>query len=467
MGLRVGGITFSGIASGLPTDEIIDKLLDLERRPIDLLENQKADFETRLGIYQDLNTKILSLSSALGKIDNVSSKTLSDIAAGQPSEQSPFEEFKQFTAASSDEDVLTATASSAARPGSISIRVDTVASGQRDISTQSFTNLTDTVGTGNFRLTVAGTDTDITVDATNNTVSGLVGAINDSAADVTAFAMNDGSATPYKIMIMSNQTGATQAVSYTIDPGISLSFVTTQSPTNAAIVIDPGANQISAASTTNTFASVLPGLTFEVKQTSATVQTIDVDEDQDKIVENIQAVVSAYNDIMDVINEQAKVDPTTNRGGPLLGDSTLLGLQRRLSGVVASSIGTGNITSAALIGIELDSEGKLSVDETKLKSNAASSLDDVAEFFAGVNSFADQMGTIAFVYSTTDGLLDAKINGTTDSIADLESEINDAEDRLGVIEENLVRQFTTLETQISRIQAQGNFLNQFLLSQVT
>ena len=42
MGLRIGGITFSGISSGFPTDEIIEQLLELEQRPIDLLEGRKG-----------------------------------------------------------------------------------------------------------------------------------------------------------------------------------------------------------------------------------------------------------------------------------------------------------------------------------------------------------------------------------------------------------------------------------------
>ena len=75
MGLRsgsiTGSITFGGIASGFPTNEIIDQVLELEQRPIDLLEGQKTDFEEKLAILQDLNTKTLSFRNALRDLDNM------------------------------------------------------------------------------------------------------------------------------------------------------------------------------------------------------------------------------------------------------------------------------------------------------------------------------------------------------------------------------------------------------------
>jgi flagellar capping protein FliD len=81
-----------------------------------------------------------------------------------------------------------------------------------------------------------------------------------------------------------------------------------------------------------------------------------------------------------------------------------------------------------------------------------------------VGSFADQLRTIADTYTdTVDGALVARINGTSRSIDDLGKSISDAEDRLERIEEGLVLQFAALERTIAGIQAQANFLSQFLL----
>ena len=98
MGLRIGGITFSGIASGFPTDEIIEQLLELEQRPIDLLEGRKASFEEKLAIFQDLNTRTLTLRDALRKLDNMN-------LLG--TDLSVEEEFRRYAATSSNSTIVT------------------------------------------------------------------------------------------------------------------------------------------------------------------------------------------------------------------------------------------------------------------------------------------------------------------------------------------------------------------------
>jgi flagellar hook-associated protein 2 len=466
MGLRTGSvtgsITFGGLSSGIPTNEIIDQLLELQRRPINLLEGQKEDFQAKLSILQDLNTKTLSLRTALRNLDNMTNVRLS-------SSLSATEEFSKFEAASSDATIASATAGSGAAKGSIAIQVDRLASQEREVS-QGYTDLTDTVGTGNFRITVGSTVTDIAVDSSNDELEQFVAAINDSDADVRAFIMNDGSSTPYRIVIEGNQSGDSQtldlAAGTTLSGGTATpSFTETQAAQSARLYLDPGVDQVEVLSTTNTFTDVIPGVTIEAHKVDAATVTIDVDEDTDAIVDAISGFVTTYNDIVSIIGEQADVDPTTNRGGPLIGDSTLITLKRQLSSVIASEIGSGTITSAIQIGIELDASGELSIDEDKLRSKLSSDFDDVRSFFAGSGSFADQLRVIADTFvDPVGGALVTRIQGVNDTIADLDESIADAEERLDTVEQELIRQFAALERIISDLQQQGLFLNQFLLA---
>ena len=140
MGLRSGSITFGGISSGLPTGEIIDQLLVLERRPIDLLEGQKESFEEKLEILQELNTKTKGFRDKLRGLDNLTNVL-------QSTSPSATEEFSKFTATSSDETIATATASAKALPGKVLMRVTQLAAAEREVS-QGYTNLTDTVAPG-------------------------------------------------------------------------------------------------------------------------------------------------------------------------------------------------------------------------------------------------------------------------------------------------------------------------------
>jgi flagellar hook-associated protein 2 len=241
-------------------------------------------------------------------------------------------------------------------------------------------------------------------------------------------------------------------------------FNETQNAQDAILILDPGANQIQVQNSSNTFTDVIQGITMEaVSDESSSTISIQVEEDEEAMVAAIQDLVAAYNEVTSLIQEQAEVDTETNRGGPLMGDSTLASLQRQLASVIVSVIGEGEIVSAAAIGISTTTDGSLSVNEEKLREKLSESFDDVASFFAGPGSLADQLRVVADTYvDTVDGLLVTRIEGTNASISDLDEQIERAEDRLTTFEENLVRQFAALESAISGLQQQSTFLSQYL-----
>ncbi len=481
MGLRTGSltgsITFGGIASGIPTNEIIDQLLQLERRPIDLLEGQKEDFEGKLSILQDLNTKTLALRDALRNLDNMTN-------AGTESFE---EEFKQTTttttANSSHDDRARVTATGSAESLTMIMEVEALARNDRHVST-GFSAPTDTITNGTFSVTVNGVTTTLEVDGTNNvivngvdtgiitsapndTLTGFVEAINASGANLRSFIVDTGlGGNPYRVYI-EGDTGASEQITFGDD--LSLNFTQQQDAQDARLALDPGAGEIDISGPTNVFTDIIQGVSIEALQAGGQDITLNVTTqtvtNADAIVSAIQDVVSAYNDVVSIISDQAKVDPTSNRGGPLIGDSTLVTLKRQLSSIIASQIGSGNIDASSQIGIELDENGVLKLDESKLRSELLSSLDDVKSFFAGSGSFADQLRAVADTFvDPVDGALVTRIQGTTDSIAGLVSNIANAEERLIRVEENLVRQFSALERLVSNLQLQALFLNQFLLA---
>ena len=461
MGLRVGNITFGGISSGLPTEDIIQQLLTLERRPIDVLQQRRDDFTNRLEILQNLNTNTRTLRDRLRELDNLG--LLGTTTSAE-------EEFSQFTASSSDETVLTASASGLAAPVSLNVRVSALAAAERQVS-QTFSSLSDSVGTGTFSVQIgSGTTQDITI--TDGTLEGFVSAINDADVGVTASIIDDGSDTsPFRILIQSDSTGADNSLTLTtsgLSGGTEPTFSQTQAAADAEIILDPdGGSPITINSSTNTFSDLLTGLSLTVRDVSAsgTSERITVAADTDRIVTAIQDVVSAFNDVISIIQEQFDVDPTTNRGGPLIGDSTLTTLKQRLTASIASQIGSGDITSATQIGLSLDNEGQLTLDADELADQLEADFSGVRSFFAGADGLADLLRSTADAFvDTVDGALTARINGTTDAIADIDEQITAAEDRLGTVESNLVRQFAALERSVSNIQLQGNFLAQFLLS---
>jgi len=58
------GISFSGLGSGLDTDGIISQLINIERRPITLIQRRQATLEQQKGVLNSINSSLISLQGA-------------------------------------------------------------------------------------------------------------------------------------------------------------------------------------------------------------------------------------------------------------------------------------------------------------------------------------------------------------------------------------------------------------------
>ena len=106
MGLRLGGLS-----SGLDSEALIEAILRLERRPLQLVQQRVEDLENEKKLFAELDTKLTALRDAAAAIDNLGSTF---------SGPSLDEELLAYTATSSDEASVRATASGSASPGALS-----------------------------------------------------------------------------------------------------------------------------------------------------------------------------------------------------------------------------------------------------------------------------------------------------------------------------------------------------------
>ena len=69
----MSGITSGvGLISGLPTADLIASLMQLERRPITLLETRVAGIQTQRTAWADLTARLLSTSSIASRFGELS-----------------------------------------------------------------------------------------------------------------------------------------------------------------------------------------------------------------------------------------------------------------------------------------------------------------------------------------------------------------------------------------------------------
>ena len=143
----MGGITFSGIGSGIDIDSLVGALLDAERRPAQLrLDRQEADLQITQTGLQGLDDALSELRSAVQSLD-----TLTD--------------FQRRTTTSSDGEVATISANESASTGSYAIEVTQLAQGTR-AETAAFAGGTSaTPGTGTLRFTAGDSSFSVDVSA--------------------------------------------------------------------------------------------------------------------------------------------------------------------------------------------------------------------------------------------------------------------------------------------------------------
>ena len=382
----------SGINSGLDTTDIINKLLALQRRPIDLLE-AKAEAETqKLVTFQELKSRLQTFKSVAATI-NTGTRFLS--TKGDFSNNS----------ASDNNQVVTLDTTSQAASGTFSLTVNQLARESKLIS-QGFSAASGAITQGTFQITVGSTTTQITIDSTNDSLEGLRLAINNSGANVQATFINDGSAsTPVRLLISGTKTGSDNSVSLS---GGGLTFTETQSAQNASFVVDG----VSISKSSNTVTDVITGATLNLK--SAGSGTITLSSDIAAVKEKITAFVDGYNELNQFLKEQQFLDPDTLQTGVLFGNFTVQNLQSTLRNTISSQIAnvSGPFTSLSQIGIRTQSDGTLGINDSQLTQALTTDIGNVSQLFSSKGTTTSNSAAfVGFTKRTVAGIYDLRVSG--------------------------------------------------------
>lgn len=225
---------------------------------------------------------------------------------------------------------------------------------------------------GNGKFTINGIE--VTYRSTD-TISGIVNRINGSGANVTAFY----DITQDRIRLTAGKTGG-QTISLADTQGNFLAATgvlgTTQTlGQNAVFSIDSVNGGQPLTSSSNTVTDYIPGVTLELKSTSATPATVTVGQDSAAATNLIKTFVDKFNAVLDAVENSTKFDPKTRQQSTLTGDSGVRDLDRQLRSLLSSAgFGlTGKYRSLADLGISTGKVGssvgttdRLVLDEAKL-----------------------------------------------------------------------------------------------------
>lgn len=455
-------IQFGGLATGLDTGNIIEQLMNAERIPITRLESDKTWMNNRLAAFTQLDAKLKTFSDSIKNLGDAD--TLLTRAVKQ----------------SSDE-YLSATVSSEALAGtSYQVEVVSLAQVQKSVSAEGVASKTSaSFGTGTLNLTVDGASHSIEITAENNSLEGIMKAINDADLGVSAAIINDGSDSPYRLILAGENvgqefsldgrglTGGTDElgifnVDGVVDPGTGLPVTNppVQIATQAHIKVDT----IDILSDSNTLTEAIPGVTLDLLQAEVGKTTnLSINLDKNSIKSTIQAFAKGYNEVVSFITGQSVIGE--KGGGVLGGDSGINTIKRRLQSMLTEPFAnSGVFTSLSQLGFETQKDGTITVNDKVLSEAVDKNLGSIVSLLAGegekkglVKKFQDYLDSMT---NASSGMLKGRKDSITTNVKRIDNRIESMEARLEQRQKTMEAQFSAMESLVSGLNAQSSYLNQ-------
>ncbi len=364
--MSIGNMSLTG---PLDVQSIVDMIIQAKRWPERHMQQQIAEYNAVKSALQDLNSKVSALSSIVGELSDFSNISIK-------------------TATVSDEDYLTASASSNAQEGDYYIIVRQLARAQSDTSGSGFSSPSDYVLTDGTTFSITQNGETVNIDITGDTrsLNGLKDAINNSGLSLRASVIYDGS--QYLLQITSTETGEDYA--FTIDDtDVGTNMTTKITAQNALINVNTTDLVDAIERQSNTIDDVIEGVTLNLKKADDTKTiTLTVSHDYSNIETKVNDFISKFNDIMNYLNSQFQWNEETKTSGPLsLSQSAKMVQQQLLSMVVSRAEGlddNAEYKTLSSIGIKMNNDGTLELDSEKFREALSTDFENVKRLFMEV-----------------------------------------------------------------------------------
>jgi flagellar hook-associated protein 2 len=423
----VGSISFANAASsgsGIDVQAMVDQAIQAASGPLQLMQQQLAQLSGQAAALNEIEGKLTALQTAM--------QALSD----------PLGPLAAMAATSSNPSIVTATANPGAAAGNHLVVVNALATTSSAYSA-AFASATAPLNTGSFTLQVgSNAPVTVTVDSTNNTLSGLAATINGLNAGVTASVVTD--AAGARLVLVSATSGTAGTISISNDT-VGLGF-TVNPGTDASLTVDG----VPISSSSNQINGVIAGVTLNLQAAAPnTAVAISVAADTNAITTAIENFVSAYNAVVQDINSQFAVDPTTHTAGVLAGDSALRMVQEQLLNVVTTAVPVnGTTVNLESLGIHMQDDGTLQVDSGQLNGELTSNPGLVLGFFQNSTQtgFAQVFSnTLTALTDVTSGPLNVDLAGIQQMESTLNDDVANFQARLDLKRQQLLDEFSRVD----------------------
>jgi flagellar hook-associated protein 2 len=480
-------ISSTGIGSGLAVEDIITKLVALEKQPLKSLAIKATNVQAQVSAFAEIQSQFSALTDVSSRIS----------APGV---------WGARNASSSNVAVATITATPSANATSFTLDVDALAQQQSTASAP--LAAASSVGSGTLTLRLgtwsgAGTafapaagsaDVSISITATDKVVD-IAAKINAAGGGVVATAFNDG--TNDRLVLRSKDTGVAAGFRLQVSDGdgnnnddLGLSRLAFDPATSASGMAGAGnpvqygadakarINGLAVTSKSNTLDGNIPGVTIKLVATTTTAFgtpgevkapiSMAISEDVTPAVKNVSDFVTAYNALNKSLTDLTKYDAATKTAALFQGDSAVVGLQNILRGMLGSSSQGGAYTRLSDGGLERQLDGSLVINTAKL-STAANNGTALQQLFTAnnnnplTNGFALKFTSLGRGVLASGGSVLNKAASLQGELATNTKEQTKVNDRAALVETRLRKQYSDLDVRMGQLSA----LNAYVTQQVT
>ena len=440
----MASISSLGIGSGLDLNGLLGQLKEAEQAKLEPIAEQIQSEDAKISAYGKLQSALEQFQSSAEALNKPSS----------------FESLTTNVGGSA----VGAVSSNEAQPGQYEVQVGQLATAS-SLVTERLETADESIVTGEQSLSFAladGAMDPITIED-GSSLEDMRDAINQqSDGRLSASIINDGEG--FRLTVNSTETGADASIESTNFSSILAGDV----QISEAQVVQAGqdaefsVNGIDIVSSSNQVEGAIQGITLNLSEAGAT-STVSVEQDSDAIREQVTAFVDDFNTLKDTITSLTAYDAETGQAAGLNADAATRAVERELRQTISSVVGGDGFSVLSDVGISLQVDGKLAIDEDQLDSIVANQPDQLASFFAGDSEEGGMAGQITASLESlvgTGGRLESAVDSSERRFAALEDRFATTENRIEQTVERYRTQFQAMDGMVAQMNQTSAYLIQ-------
>lgn len=436
--------SIGGVGSGLDIQGLVSQLVAAERAPqAQRLSRIESSARAQLSSLGNISSVLAQLKTAAGAFSTASG-------------------FGARTVSLSNANYLSASAGPQAQQGSYEIEVVSLARAGKLSSTPSATAST-SLGSGSLTLNVGSASFTVNAGGDPITLEGLRDAINNASDNAGVSASLVTTDDGVRLVLTGRETGSAKAVTISGSGDLNAfaaAFTVNTTAANAQVRVDGNL----ASSSTNTFASVIPGVSFTATKSetdpATTRTTLTVGRDDGAARKQAEAFVTAVNSVMSTVKVATLANPQTGVTSPLTGDALPRSLVSQLRNTIGATVPGQPVGFESLnsVGITFQADGSLKLDAARFDAAMNANPQAVAKLFSGDGSTGKRVADLVDSFTGTNGVITSRNKAINDRLNDVTRQREALDVRMERVQKTYLAQFTAMEKIVAQLQGTSSFL---------